>query len=271
MSILLQDLCFAVRSLRRHPLFTAIGVLTLALGIGLNSAVFPAIDAVLLGPISGVRAPEEIVNVYRTWPGGNEFGPSLVPHFRDVQAHSADVFTQVAAWTFNPINVSYGGRNERIFGGSPPGRGDGFGGDPDIIGRQVVLNGQSYTIVGVAPASFTGIMPALVPALHVPLVQLNQIQPGTTGRLQVRGKNFMNVFARLKPGVTLAQAESRLTTVNNALAEGFPDDYRSTGMQLIRQADAGIHPSFRDTQVPHITPRPPCPAPSESSQSARSC
>ena len=94
------DVRFAVRMLRKSPLFTGTVIVTLALGIGLNTAVFSAIDALLLRPLPGVRAPDELVQVYRTSPGGAQFNSSSVPHFWDVRKRSTSVFSGAAAWGF---------------------------------------------------------------------------------------------------------------------------------------------------------------------------
>src|SRR5512143_2824153 len=97
MSTFLRDVRFAVRQLLRKPTFTAITTLTLALGIGLNTAVFSAIESLLLRPLPGVREPNEIVQVYRRWPG-IDFGSISPMNWRDVQERTTDVFVDVAAW-----------------------------------------------------------------------------------------------------------------------------------------------------------------------------
>src|SRR5207237_10925784 len=114
MGTLLFDLRYAGRLLRKNPVFTGVAVFTLALGIGLNTAVFSAIDALILRPLPGTRAPNELVQLYRTWPGGFDYGANSIPHFVDVRDRSRDVFSGVAAWAFTPVNVAAGGRTERI-------------------------------------------------------------------------------------------------------------------------------------------------------------
>ncbi|MEO7964794.1 MAG: ABC transporter permease, partial [Gemmatimonadaceae bacterium] len=278
MATLLQDLRFAFRSLKRHPLFTAIGVLTLALGIGLNTAVFSAIEAMLLRPLSGARAPEEIVQVYRSWPGGMAYGSSSIPHFLDVRDRSQAVFTDVAGWALTPVNLSFGGKNERVFGliasasyfstlGVEMYRGRGFsrdedvglaahrvivlsysawertfGGDPSIVGREAVVNGTGYTVVGITAPSFRGTMPMVTPTLYVPLTQAKDMMPGRGNLFEERNENFLRIVARLKPRVTVAQASGTLATINRQLLESYPKDYKGTGMTIVRQNEAGIHP-----------------------------
>ena len=112
---MLTDLRLAVRLLVKNPLFTSIVVVTLALGIGLNAAVFSAIDALLLRPLPGTRAPNELVQLYRSYKGGMLYGSNSVPHYLDVRERSGDTFSSVALWDFEVMNLSLGGRTERVF------------------------------------------------------------------------------------------------------------------------------------------------------------
>lgn len=281
----MTDLKFAWRQVTKYPGFTAVVVLTLALGIGLNTAVFSAVEALVLRPLQGVRAPEQLVQLYRTYPGGQDYGSSSPPHFLDVRTRTGDVFEGAASWAFADVNITANGEPQRVFGqvvsadfftvmGVMPangrffvpaedeGRGahpvlvlsdqgwkGAFGGDPDIVGKNVLLNGLSYQVIGIAPPEFLGPMPMVAPAFWVPLMQLDQVQPATFSRLDARGNNSMNVVARLKPGVTLEQATARLKAVNAELESEFPDQYRRTSMMLVPQTEAGFHPTMRDAQV----------------------
>jgi putative ABC transport system permease protein len=285
MSTLLNDLKYARRLLFKNPLFTGIAICTLALGIGLNTAVYSAVDALLLRPLPGVRAPNELVQAYRTWPGDFNYGSNSVPHYRALRDQSADVFSGLAAWSFVSLNLAADGQPERIFGlmvsanyfsvlgvnaergrtfvadedvgpGSHPvavlshaGWVRVFGGDPSVIGRKVILNGQAYTIVGITPQDFKGIIPVVAPVLFVPLMQIDQVRPGDPGELDNWGNNFMDVIARLKPGVTIGQARDRMKTVVASLREAHPDEYRDSGVNLVLQTEAGIHPTMRGAQV----------------------
>ena len=283
--VLRQDLRFAGRMLVKSPLFTGIVVLTLALGIGLNTAVFSAVEALLLRPVPGVRATNELVQLYRTWPGDQQFGSNSIPHFWDVRARSKDVFSGAAAWTFVNLSITAGGRAQAVFGqivsadyfsvlgvnttrgrlftaDEDVGRGAHpvavlseagweslFGGDPDVVGREVPVNGQNVTIIGIAPAEFGGTMPMIKPALWVPLMQLAQMMPGSERDFENRGNNSFNVVARLAPGVTLAQANVRMTALVAELLAEFPDDYDDNGINLVMQDEAGIHPTLRGAQL----------------------
>jgi predicted permease len=282
---LAQDLRFAIRSLRRKPAFAALTILTLALGIGLNTAVFSAIEALLLRPLPGVRSSNELVQLYRSWGESVPFGSSSIPHYLSLREQTTDVFSGVADWSFQRINISASGRPEQVMAqmvsanfftvlGVNAERGRTFlpeedekpgahpvavishaawqgmfGGDPQIVGRTMMMNGHKYTIIGVAPADFRGPLPLVTPAAWLPLMQVDQVMPGGAFRLTSRGNNFTNVIARLKPGVSFEQARDRIKAVHAALLAQYPNDYKDTGANIVRQSDAGIHPQFRTAQV----------------------
>lgn len=284
MSSLRHDLKIATRLLMKNPLFTTIAILTLAIGIGLNTAVFSAIDALLLRPLPGVREPDQLVQLYRKRPG-MDYGSNNPLSFRDLQERTKDVYSGVTAWAFTALSLSSDGRSQRLMGqlvaanffqvlgvnaergrvfatqedsgaGGHPvlvishslwkGR---FAGDPAVVGRSVTLNGAPYTIVGVAPASFRGALPFVTPAMWVPLMQLDQVRPDARGSLQSRNSNFMTLVARLRPGVSMEQAESRMKVVASQLAEEMPDAYKDSGITFVPQSEAGIHPTMRSAQV----------------------
>ncbi len=282
---LAQDLRFAGRMLVKSPLFTGVVVLTLALGIGLNTAVFAAVESMLLRPVPGVRAADEIVQVYRSWPGDLRYGASSVPHFVDVRERTTpEVFTDVASWSFENVSVTADGRAQiafiqmvsanyfnslgvtaqrgRLFtADEDEGRGAHpvivlshvgwqqlFGGDPSVVGREVPVNGQNVTVVGIAAPEFRGMLPLVQPLFYIPLMQLQQVRPGSTS-LDNRNNNFMNVFARLAPGVTVEQARSRMAALDGELKAEFPDDYEGMSSTLVPLSESGIHPMFRSAQV----------------------
>jgi predicted permease len=283
----MTDLKFAYRMLVKSPLFTAIVVITLALGIGLNTAVFAAVDAMLLRPVPGVRDADRIVQLYRSWPGDLKYGSNSVPHFMDVRKRTAGdggVFTDVGGWSFENVSVTADGRAQIAFvqmvsanyfsalgvglqrgRGFTPDEDEGrgahpvivlshigwqqlFGGDPSIIGKEVPVNGQNVTVVGIAEPGFRGMLPLVQPLFYIPLMQLQQVRPGSTS-LDNRGNNFMNVFARLAPGTSIEQAEARLKALDAELLAEFPDSYEGSYVTLVRLSDSGIHPMFRSAQV----------------------
>ena len=283
MGTLYHDLRSAFRLIARNPTFSIIVIATLALGIGLNTAVFSALDALLIRPLPGVRSAEQVVQLYRTWPG-SEFGSNSVPHFLDVRDRSRAVFTDVAAWGFNPMNLSAGGQPQRIMGqvasanyfsllgvGAVLGRTflpqedtgrrahavvvlshagwvKHFGADPNVVGKSIVLNGENYTVVGVTPEGFRGGLPLAGPVLWAPLTQLDHLSPGDP-QWENRGKNSLQVLARLKPDVTLERAELGMTGLVAELRRVYPDEYQRGGINLVLQSEAGIHPMFKSAQL----------------------
>ncbi len=111
----IKDLQYSLRMLVKSPLFAVIAITTLALGIGLNAATFSAIHGLLLRPLGGVADPEELLQVYRQWPG-IDYGSNSIPHYQDVRDRSGKVFESTAAWFFAPMSLSTEGRSERILG-----------------------------------------------------------------------------------------------------------------------------------------------------------
>ncbi len=284
MTDLLQDLRYALRMFVKNPVFTAAAVVTLALGIGLNAASFSAVHALLLRPLPGVQEPERLVQLYRTWPG-IEYGSNSIPHFRDLQERGEGLFEGVAAWSFQPVSLSTEGRSEIAMGQMvsanffdvlgveaargrtflpEESRGPGahpvvvlshgewrsrFGGDPDVVGRTVSLNGRRFEVVGVAPEGFKGPVSIAAPALWAPLVMQPQLEPGAGSKMENRGSNFLSVLARTRPGTTVEQTRRGTETILAGLRDDHPEHYERSGIRVVPQEEAGIHPMFRDAQV----------------------
>ena len=284
LSALRQDLRFAGRMLKKSPLFTAIVVVTLALGIGLNTAVFSMAETLLLRPLPGVTKANDLVQLYRTYPG-LEYGSNSIPHFYDLQRRSSAVYSGVALWGFSPLNISASERPIQTLGqivsanyftvlGVVPVRGrtfvpaedDGrgahpvavlsdrgwrtlFGADPKIVGRQVPVNGHNVEIIGVTPPGFRGALPMVDPIIWLPLTQLEQAQPGSGGSFENRNNNSYNVVARLRPGVSVEQARARMQAISAELRAEFPEPYAKSSITVVPQPEAGVHPMFRTAQV----------------------
>jgi macrolide transport system ATP-binding/permease protein len=278
-----RDVRYALRLLTRNAVFSTVVVVTLALGIGLNTAVFSAVHTLLFRPLPGVLEPDRLVQLYRSHPA-LDYGSNSIPHFRDVRDRSGDVFEGVAAWRFLPVHMSAGGSTQRVMGqlvsaeffrvlGAPMALGRGFlpeddvapgshavavlghatwrtmfGGDPSVIGRSVILNGRSYEVVGVAGAGFRGPIAVIEPALWVPLMQLDDFMPGSAGYFEARGNSFLQSFARLRPGVSVEQARERMDALAAELSEEFPGSYVDQGIRLVPQEEAGMNPQWQGTQ-----------------------
>lgn len=284
MNTLWHDLRYGGRMFVKHPLFTLVVVLTLALGIGLNTAVFSAVEAQLLRPPPGVRDANELLMLYRNSPGARWWSNS-VPHYMALRERTTDVFSSVAAHSLQSMNITVGGVPRTVIGlmvsanyfstlGTPAAQGrvfrpdedighgahpvivlsDGFwrgtfAADPQIVGKQVPVNGLNVTVVGVTPPRFRGLTPIVEPAFFIPLMQLAQVQPSTPGDPFESRNNFMDVTGRVRPGVSVAQATARVDAVNAQLRAERPDDYKNRGITVVPQPDMGIHPSMRTAQV----------------------
>lgn len=280
-----RDLHFSFRMLMKSPVFTLAAVSTLALGIGLNAATFSAVRGILLRPLGGTEHPDRLVQLYRQWPG-MDYGSNSVPHYRDLRDRTSDVFSDVAAWGFAQVAMSVEGEPERVMGlmvsanffqtygaemvaGRPfiPGeedRGPGahpvvvlgstfwqsrFGGDPDVVGRTIDINGHRFEVVGVTRPEFKGPTTFADVPFYAPLMMQRELTPGVD-LLEARGNNSLNVAARLLPGVTVEQSRQRLDAVLRELKEELPASYRDQlGTSLVPQRQAGFHPTLRDAQV----------------------
>lgn len=285
MGDVIRDLQYSVRMLVKNPLFTIAAITTLALGIGLNAATFSAVYGILLRPLGGTEEPEELVQIYRQWPG-MDYGSVSIPHYQDLRDRTSDVFEGVSAHYFSPMSLAADGRSERTIGmlvsanffqlygvtpilGRPfiPGEEDTgpgahavailghgfwqsrFGGDPAIIGKTLVLNGHPFEVVGVAPPDFKGPVNFAAIPIYVPLMMQREIDPGFN-LIEGRGNNMMTAIGRLREGRTIEQAREVLDATLIQLREEYPDHYDGQlGHTLVLQSEAGIHPTFKNAQV----------------------
>jgi len=245
-STVLQDIRYAVRKLSRTPGFTTIAAFTLALAIGATTAIFSVIDGVLLKPLP-FRDPQRVVRVTNLRDGNRMV--SSVPDFLDIRAQSKS-YASLAALDNQAMNLTGGSEPERIsaarvgatfwslLGVTPQvGRGfapnedsqsaartvvlsDGlwkrrFGGDRRIVGKTIALDGNSFTVIGVAPPGFS--FPDR-PDVWIPLVfAQDDLNPDG------RGAHWMGIMGRLAPNVTVTQATSELVTITRRLEQQYPE------------------------------------------------
>jgi putative ABC transport system permease protein len=253
MHILWQDLRQGLRMLAKSPGFTLVAVLTLALGIGANSAIFSVVDAVLLRPL-GYKDSASLVNIWGKFEKqGIPQNSISEPEYWDLLDHN-DSFSQIAAYSLGgsanltrsdaqPVQVSAASATASVLPllGVTPVLGRSFGadedqpghshfallsyalwqsqfaGDPNIVTKSIQLDGQPYTIVGVLPQQFSlgGKQDLWIP------LGLNRTKPDD------RGNHYLHVVARLKPGVDSAQALSALTRLGDDLRRAYPGSYNS--------------------------------------------
>lgn len=263
METLLQDLRTAWRSLRAAPVATAVAALTIALGIGATTTIFGVGNAILLRTPSGVRQPGELVSVHRIANDGSSFHAFSYPDFRDMQ-RAAGV-QELAAYIEFPASVGSGEEpvmqlgnlvSENYFRllGVVPAAGRfftaeedagaagprvavlshttwqrRFGGDPALVGGALIVNGQPFTVVGVAEAGFQGHAAALQVDLWLPLSLHDVIRGGNF--LESRNNVGLEMLARLAPGASPAQAGDALGAIWQGGAESAQEE-RHFGVDL---------------------------------------
>jgi predicted permease len=248
----LGDLRLAIRGLRRSPLFTTVAILSLALGIGANSAIFTLIDQILLRKLP-VRAPEELVMLYqRGQHNGSNMGSRMnsYPIYMDYMQKGAPL-SQVICRRLAAASVSIDNRTERLDAelvsgnyftmlGVAPATGrvfnsreddqvfmghpvvvlsydyweSRFARDPGVVGKKILVNSYPMTIVGVSAAGFSGVDPATSPAIRVPILMKEAMLPEWTWvHVQDRRTRWVQVFGRLKPGYSVQTAQAPMQTL----------------------------------------------------------
>ncbi len=256
------DLRYAVRTLRANPGFTCAAVLTLALGIGANTAIYSVIDGVLLHPIP-FSEPDRLVALYQKTPTGEENSVSY-PNLVDWQQQS-QTFEGIAGWLNDLLTLTVHGQPEQLVGmrvssnffsvlrvqpllgrtftaqedqrGAQPVALLGedfwrrrFSADPKIVGQTLTLNGREYAIIGIVPSSvrMDRDLHSFENDVFVPLGQNDD------PFFHERGVGYGTVgLGRLKPSVTPAQAQAEMNTITANLARAYPDDDSSTDANLI--------------------------------------
>ena len=242
--------------------------MSLALGIGANTAIFSIVNGVLFKPMP-VNNPDELVAVYATTPRLNVPSQFSYPDYLDYREQN-DVFTDIFAHFGVPLSLVDVDQPEMVWGeivtgnyftglGAEPFVGRTlipeddttpgahpiavlrhgywerrFGADPSVVGRTIKLNGHEFTLVGVAPKGFTGTkFLGYTPDLWVPLMMHAQVWPESEGLLDMRDANWLQFRARLKPGVMLTQAETAMNTIARRLESTYPQTNREFQMHVI--------------------------------------
>jgi predicted permease len=282
-----QDLRYGSRMLFKNPGFTSIAVISLAIGIGANSAMFSLADALILRPLP-VRHPGEVVTVgFNASVSG--FG-SIVASYRDYLdfRNASKSFDGLMAFTSYSFGFSKGpdavsqmkmgmlvtGNFFRVLGVEPeqgrafrddedqvPGRDavvilghdmweKDFGADPSMLGRKVRLSGIEFTVIGVAPARFTGLDQYFRPAFFVPVAMWPRFLSNPKDRpLEARDFRALSVMGRLKPGVTVAHAQAEMVGIAKALEQAYPETNRNRSVAVRTEFEKRLERSPPDAQI----------------------
>jgi putative ABC transport system permease protein len=252
MNMLLGNIRYAFRTLLRSPGFALVAVLTLALGIGANTAIFSVVNAVLLRPLPYAESGR-LVTVTHFYPSINNLeAGAAVPTYNDLKAEKR-LFSDVAVQSGWGVNLTGEGQPQRLNGSrvtpdffatygvpaavgrtiQPPAAGSAprenevvlshnlwqsvFGGDPSVVGRTVQLNGEAHTVIGVMPRSFRNVFNPDID-LYAPLVFEPEL-------LTARTSEFLSLTARLRPGVSVEAAEGAISNFAERLKKEHPGEY----------------------------------------------
>jgi predicted permease len=252
-----HDVRFAARTLLRQPLFTIAAVLTLALGIGVNAAIFSAVNTYLFKPLP-VRDPSQLVVIANMSGDEGVAGNVGYLNFEDLQRQT-NVFAAVAGWDNTAVSVRQeaAGTGERSFltltsgsyfptlglnaqAGSLFGEREAreraavlvlsdqywerrFNRSPSAIGRMVHVNGLPFTIIGVVPRGFTGTQSIAAAELYAPITVYPMLEPATQAMFERRDRGSVRVIARLRPGTSVGQARSALIPLATELSSRYPE------------------------------------------------
>ncbi len=278
---MLRNLRYASRMLRKNLAFTLVAVCSLAIGIGANSAIFSIADGLLLRPVP-VAKSSDVLNVVSSSPTVRASNVSYRDYI-DIRDRNRS-FDGLIAYSLTPLGLSqrpgvpaqlkYGffvsGNFFRVLGVEPslgrgfrpdedkvPGRdavavlshdlwASEFGADASVIGRKIRLNGTEFTIVGVAPEKFTGMDQYVRPALYVPIAMSPRLGDNVLERRELR---WLNVKGRIKPGVTVAQAQADVASIAHALEQTYPSTNHNQTARVIPELQLRIEQDPPDAQI----------------------
>ncbi len=264
MNSVVQDVRFALRQLRKNLAFTAVAVITLALGIGANSAIFSVIDAVLLRPLA-FHDPNRLVAVKTTEPDRHDNINVSYPEFLDWRSQDR-MFEGLSVFREDDFTLTRRGEPAHLTGvvvsanlfsllGVAPSLGRAFtnqedqsasgdlpvvlshafwqqrlGSDPNILGQSLTLSGRSFTVVGVMPAGFQ--FPVQAAPVDFWTTIVLDMQHGNPPITAQRGASYLDVIGRLKPQVTVAQAAIEMSSIQDGLNKQYPEN-RPRGIAIV--------------------------------------
>ncbi len=281
----MNNLRFAFRQLLKSPGFTVVALLTLALGIGANTAIFSVVDRLLVRPLP-VAEPQRLALLGQARGDGNVDFEFNYPLFRDYQRDNT-VFSQLTATAETSVGLGTGGATERqralLVSGNyfamlgvnaalgrtfAPNEGveiddaavavishglwqRSFGADPQVIGRNVTVNGHTFTVIGVAPREFTGSTRTVVPELYLPITAFGQLtaeRPGGEHPLSTRFFTWHNIMGRLKDGVSLEQANLAMQVLTGQYRQNPPPN--TPEKIAVLSGAQGFTQDLRDARLP---------------------
>jgi macrolide transport system ATP-binding/permease protein len=263
---MIADLRFAVRMLIKYPAFSIVAFLAIALGIGVNTTLFGIVNTLLLRPLP-VGHSEQLVRVFTTDSHINGKQANSYLNFLDY-AKQNSAFDSMAGYVFAGMGMTRGSETLNVVGlvvsgnyfdllGVRPVMGGGFlpeedstpnghpvavlgykfwqkiGGDAGIIGSIITLNGHAFTVIGVAPPSFNGVDVGFAPDMWVPMAMHEWALPAYERFFQKRRALFVNLVARLKPGVTISEAEAQMKTIARQLEQAYPDVNKERSIAML--------------------------------------
>jgi macrolide transport system ATP-binding/permease protein len=280
---LLKDVRYALRWMFRSPGFSVVAILSLGLGVGVNTAMFSLVDSLLFRPLP-VASPDRLVDIFTSSSDGDEYATSSYPDYLDLKAQNT-VFSDVMGYSPMMAPISLGDRSRVALGqvvtsnhfsmlgvqpllgrllvpsDDEPGAARvvvlshrmwqrEFGSDPAIVGKNITLRGLQYSIAGVAPESFTGVVPLLTPELWLPVIHVTEVEPagitdsvpspiGST-RIDRRGTRWMFMKGRLKDGVSAEQANANVALIGNQLSAAHVQTNKDRRMSVVPTEDVRL-------------------------------
>src|ERR1700678_654519 len=281
METLLQDIRYGLRMLMRNPGFMIVAVITLALGIGANTAIFSVVNGLLLRPLP-VQDPAQITVLGFQQQKGNVLAQFSQPAYRDIRGQSSAVFSDVFAYQTGLDGLSVDGKADRILtnyvsgnfftalgikpqagrfilpaegetAGADPGMvitysywKTRFGGDPGIVGRQVSIDGHPITVIGIAPKGFVGVASFIAAQGFLPLgmLEITGVPADFANDRQIRN---LNVLGRLRSAVTLQQAQASLSVIGQRLSQEYPQAEKDLNLQVFPELRSRPQPDPNNT------------------------
>ncbi len=280
-----SDLRLSARRALKRPGFTIVALLSLTLGIGANTAVFSLVNAILLRH-APIPHSEQIAEVFQKQTDF-AYAPFSYPDYVDFRRATAGTFTQISMSMFTVAAHDLGDHVESLMGemvngdyfpllGLRPAAGRllgpqdditpgahpvvvlshdywqrAFASDPSAVGRTMRLSGREYTIVGVAPASYTGIVNGIAPAVFVPVQMINQLQPDTRDQFVQRSNHSGFIKARLAPGASMVQAKEVAARFTADMLKKYPANWPTgTALTVIPMDKVAVNPLIDPIVVP---------------------